>query len=117
MRVIGEYNGSAVTSCSTPRYGQVEDYSVIILPRTLSTKGVNMIENNTTISQSENTVQIKSDIKITAITIYDASGRMLINQTNIRSTEIEVPINAKNIVVTVRATLENGKVITQKLRF
>lgn len=117
MRVIGEYNGSAVTSCSTPRYGQVEDYSVIILPRTLSTKGVNIIENNTTISQSENTVQIKSDIKITAITIYDASGRMLVNQTNIRSTEMEVPINAKNIVVTVRATLENGKVITQKLRF
>ncbi|MBT2620802.1 MULTISPECIES: GEVED domain-containing protein [Chryseobacterium] len=116
MRVIGEYNGTAVTSCYTPKYGQVEDYSVIIQPRTLSTKN-NMIENRTTISQIENTVQINSDIKIVSLTIYDSSGRMLINQTNIRSTEVTVPINAKNVVVIVRATLENGKVITQKLRF
>lgn len=115
MRVIGEFNGTTVTSCYTPKYGQVEDYSVIIQPRTLSTK--NVIENNTTISQIENTVQIKSDLKIISLAIYDASGRMLVNKTNIRSTELTVPINAKNIIITVRATLENGKVITQKLRF
>lgn len=115
MRVIGEFNGTAVTACSTPKYGQVEDYSVIIEPRTLSTKTA--IENTTIISQTENTVYIKSDTKVSSLAVYDASGRMLINQTNIRSTEVTVPINAKNIVVTIRATLENGKVITKKIKF
>ncbi|MBK1898057.1 GEVED domain-containing protein [Chryseobacterium paridis] len=115
MRVIGEYNGTAVTSCSTPKYGQVEDYSVIITPRTLATK--NVTENQTVISQTENTVDIKSDIKITSLVIYDASGRMLVNQNNLKATELTIPINAKNIVVIVKATQENGKVITKKLKF
>ncbi|WP_345991881.1 GEVED domain-containing protein [Chryseobacterium sp. Chry.R1] len=115
MRVIGEYNGTTVTACYTPKYGQIEDYSVIIEPRTLSAK--NAIENKTFITQAENSVYIKSDLQITSLVIYDASGRILVNQTNMKSTEITAPLNAKNVVVTVRATLENGKVITQKLKF
>ncbi|ASW75855.1 hypothetical protein IQ37_11740 [Chryseobacterium piperi] len=115
MRVIGDFNGTAVTACYTPRYGQVEDYSVIIQPRTLSTKETQEILAD--ISKVENSVYVKSDVKIVSLNIYDASGRVLITQSNLRSLESTIPLNAKNIVVTVRATLENGKVITKKLKF
>ncbi|WP_180277284.1 M43 family zinc metalloprotease [Chryseobacterium sp. 52] len=117
MRVIGEFNGTAVTACYTPKYGQVEDYSVII-----ERQNVLAVENTTKIStthiiKDENSVYIKSDLKISSLHIYDASGRLLTSRTDIDSSEFRFPVNEKNTIVTVNAVLENGKVLNKKIKF
>lgn len=116
MRVIGDFNGTAVTSCYTPKYGQVEDYSVIITAENaLATREVKKTETN--IIKVENMVVVKSDEKISSLQVYDASGRILFEQSNIKATEFSTPLNLKNTIVIASATLENGKVITKKLKF
>ncbi|MCT2562473.1 GEVED domain-containing protein [Chryseobacterium herbae] len=117
MRVIGEFNGTAVTACYTPKYGQVEDYSVIITrPGLLAVENVTKV-NTAEIIKDENAVYIKSDLKISSLHIYDASGRLLTGRTDIKSSEFRFPVNEKNTILTVTAVLENGKVVTKKLRF
>ncbi|MDP9961215.1 M43 family zinc metalloprotease [Chryseobacterium lathyri] len=117
MRVIGEFNGTAVTACYTPKYGQVEDYSVIITSQNLlATESVNK-SSITQIIKDESFVQVKSDLKISAVHIYDASGRLLTSRTDIKSSEFRFPVNEKNSIITVTAVLENGKVINKKLKF
>lgn len=117
MRVIGEFNGTAVTACSTPKYGQIEDYSVIITRQNIlsveNTAKVNMAE----IIKDENSVYIKSDLKISSLHIYDTSGRLLISRTDIQSLEFRFPVNERNTVLTVTTVLENGKVISKKIKF
>lgn len=117
MRVIGEFNGTAVTACYTPKYGQVEDYSVIINRQSLlaveNVAKVNVAE----ITKDENSIYIKSDLKISSLHIYDASGRLLTGRTDIKSSKYRFPLNAKNTILTVTAVLENGKVVTKKLKF
>ncbi|SFN57191.1 Pregnancy-associated plasma protein-A [Chryseobacterium oleae] len=117
MRVIGEFNGTAVTACYTPKYGQVEDYSVIINRQSLlAVENVAKV-NTTEITKDENSVYIKSDLKISSLHIYDASGRLLTGRTDIQSSEFRFPVNEKNTILTVAAVLENGKVVTKKLKF
>jgi len=117
MRVIGEFNGTAVTACYTPKYGQVEDYSVIIERQNLLSADNTAKKNNTEIIKDDQSVLIKSDLKISSLHIYDASGRLLINRTEIKSSEFRFPVNEKNTVLTVKAVLENGKIISKKLKF
>ncbi|KFF22867.1 GEVED domain-containing protein [Chryseobacterium sp. JM1] len=117
MRVIGEFNGTAVTACYTPKYGQVEDYSVIINRQSLlAVENVAKV-NATEITKDENSVYIKSDLKISSLHIYDASGRLLTGRTDIQSSEFRFSVNEKNTILTVTAVLENGKVVTKKLKF
>ncbi|WP_223560292.1 M43 family zinc metalloprotease [Chryseobacterium lathyri] len=117
MRVIGEFNGTAVTACYTPKYGQVEDYSVIITPQNLlAAESVNK-SSMTQIIKDEGFVQVKSDLKISTVHIYDASGRLLTSRTDIKSSEFRFPVNVKNTVITVTTVLENGKIINKKLKF
>ncbi|MGC5743173.1 GEVED domain-containing protein [Chryseobacterium sp. NFX27] len=117
MRVIGEFNGTAVTACYTPKYGQVEDYSVIIAPQNLlAAESVNK-PSITQIIRDESFVQVKSDLKISSVHIYDASGRLLTSRTDIKSSEFRFPVNEKNTIITVTAVWENGKVINKKLKF
>jgi hypothetical protein len=117
MRVIGEFNGTAVTACYTPKYGQVEDYSVIITPQNLlAAESVNK-SSMTQIIKDEGFVQVKSDLKISTVHIYDASGRLLTSRADIKSSEFRFPVNVKNTVITVTTVLENGKVINKKLKF
>lgn len=115
MRVIGEFNGTAVTACYTPKYGQVEDYSVII-QNPLAVANVSK-PGTSEIIRDESFVWVKSDLKISTVHIYDASGRLLTSRANIKSSEFRFPVNEKNIIITVTAVLENGKVITRKLKF
>lgn len=117
MRVIGEFNGTAVTACSTPKYGQVEDYSVIITRQNLLSVENTAKVNTAEIIKDENSVYIKSDLKISSLHIYDASGRLLTGRTDIKSSEFRFPVNEKNTIVTVTAVLENGKVVVKKLKF
>lgn len=117
MRVIGEFNGTAVTACSTPKYGQVEDYSVIITRQNLLSVENTAKVNTAEIIKDENSVYIKSDLKISSLHIYDASGRLLTGRTDIKSSECRFPVNEKNTIVTVTAVLENGKVVVKKLKF
>jgi len=117
MRVIGEFNGTAVTACYTPKYGQVEDYSVIITSQNVL--AAESVRKHTTaeILKDESFVQVKSDLKISTVHIYDASGRLLTGRTDIKSSEFRFPVNEKNTIITVTAVLENGKVINKKLKF
>ncbi|SHG49072.1 GEVED domain-containing protein [Chryseobacterium vrystaatense] len=117
MRVIGEFNGTAVTACSTPKYGQVEDYSVIITRQNLLSVENTAKVNTAEIIKDENSVYIKSDLKISSLHIYDASGRLLTGRTDIKSSEFRFPVNEKNTIVTVTAVLENSKVVVKKLKF
>lgn len=117
MRVIGEFNGTAVTACYTPKYGQVEDYSVIINRQSLLAVENVAKANIAEITKDENSVYIKSDLKISSLHIYDASGRLLTGRTDIKSSEFRFPVNEKNTILTVTAVLENGKVVTKKLKF
>lgn len=117
MRVIGEFNGTAVTACSTPKYGQVEDYSVIIDRQTVLSVENTGKKNTTEITKDENSVYVKSDLKISTLHIYDASGILLTSRTHIKSSEFRFPVNEKNTILTVTAVLENGKVVTKKLKF
>ncbi|MBL1219437.1 hypothetical protein JET18_01230 [Chryseobacterium sp. L7] len=117
MRVIGEFNGTAVTACYTPKYGQVEDYSVIIENRALLSAKNEVQPIATVITKNENSVYVKSDVKISSLHIYDASGRLLTSRTDIKSSEFRFPVNEKNTILTVTAVLENGKVLNKKLKF
>jgi len=117
MRVIGEFNGTAVTACYTPKYGQIEDYSVIIERQNLLSADNTAKKNNTEIIKDDQSVLIKSDLKISSLHIYDASGRLLTTKTEIKSSEFRFPVNEKNTVLTVKAVLENGKIISKKLKF
>ncbi|MDR2237909.1 MAG: GEVED domain-containing protein [Chryseobacterium sp.] len=117
MRVIGDFNGTAVTSCYTPRYGQVEDYSVIIAQNNILAAKDFTGKNTTDIIKDESSVYVKSDVKIVSLHIYDAAGRLLTSQNGIKATEYRFPISQKNIIVTATAVLEDGKVVTKKLKF
>lgn len=117
MRVIGDFNGIAVTACYTPTYGQVEDYSVMIgQNNSLSVKDTET-KNAAEISRDENDVYVKSNLKIHSLHIYDASGRLLTSQNSIKATEYRFPVSQKNIIVTATVVLEDGRVISKKLKF
>ncbi|MDH6251064.1 hypothetical protein M2347_000791 [Chryseobacterium sp. H1D6B] len=115
MRVIGDFNNTAITACYTPRYGQVEDYSVIIQSQTLAVTDTK--KEDIYITRADNSVYVKSNTKIASVKIYDASGRVLFDESNIKSTEFSTLIQAKNIVIIVSAALENGQIITKKMKF
>lgn len=117
MRVIGDFNGTAVTACYTPRYGQVEDYSVIISQNNSLAVRDTARKNTADIFKDEDFVYVRSDIKINSLHIYDASGRLLSNQNDVKATEYRFPVSQKNTIVIVKAVLEGGKVITRKLQF
>ncbi|KMQ59448.1 hypothetical protein ACM46_20355 [Chryseobacterium angstadtii] len=117
MRVIGEFNGTAVTACYTPKYGQVEDYSVTITRQNmLATENVTKMDDSV-ITKEENSVYVKSNSKISSLHIYDASGRLLTGKTAIQSSEFRFPVREKNTILTVKAVLENGKILHKKLKF
>ncbi|WP_123912792.1 GEVED domain-containing protein [Chryseobacterium pennipullorum] len=117
MRVIGDFNGTAVTACYTPKYGQVEDYSVMINSQALlSLKDT--IQNNTAyITKDTGSVYVKGDSKISSLHIYDASGRLLTQKTDINTTEFRYPVEQRDIIIIVNAVFKDGKTITQKLKF
>ncbi|PWN70011.1 hypothetical protein C1631_008400 [Chryseobacterium phosphatilyticum] len=117
MRVIGEFNGTTVTACYTPKYGQVEDYSVIIEPQELLAIENTGVKNSSSIFKDENSVWIRSNVKISSLHIYDASGRLLMRKSDVKSTEFRYPVDQKNLIIAVTAVLEDGKVITKKLKF
>ncbi|WP_284463222.1 M43 family zinc metalloprotease [Chryseobacterium sp.] len=117
MRVIGDYNGTAITACYTPKYGQVEDYSVTIEPQASLSIQNGLQKENSFITKDENSVYVKSDSKISTLRIYDASGRLLTHKTDINTSELRVPIDQKNTILTVAIVLKDGKTITQKLKF
>ncbi|WP_412850962.1 GEVED domain-containing protein [Chryseobacterium sp. PMSZPI] len=118
MRVIGDYNGTPITACYTPKYGQVEDYSVIITGQ----QSVLSVNNNgqkadSYIVKDENSVYVKSNIKISSLHIYDASGRLLTRKTDIQSSEFRFPIEHRNMIITATVVLADGKILTKKLKF
>lgn len=117
MRVIGDLNGTPITGCYTPKYGQVEDYTVIIEPQASLSVQDNNTMNNSFIVKDGSSVYVKSDTKIATLHIYDASGRLFIYKTNIGSSEIKIPINQTNTIITVAVLLKDGKAITQKIKF
>ncbi|WP_431610652.1 M43 family zinc metalloprotease [Chryseobacterium sp. 'Rf worker isolate 10'] len=117
MRVIGEFNGTAVTACYTPKYGQVEDYSVIIETQGLLAVENAGLKNSPVIFKDENSVSVRSNVKISSVHIYDASGRLLMRKTDVKSSEFKYPVDQKNIIITATVLLEDGKVITKKLKF
>lgn len=116
MRVIGELDNIAVTACHIPKYGQVEDYSVVIESKTLST--ANDSKNNKTyISKNGNSLVVEGTAKISNLIIYDASGRILINKMNINSREISFPLNSTDVILTVKVILENGEIVIKRVKF
>nr|WP_315026232.1 M43 family zinc metalloprotease [uncultured Chryseobacterium sp.] len=117
MRVIGEFNGTVVTACYTPKYGQVEDYSVIIQPQSLLAVENAGLKTSPSIFKDENSISVRSNTKIASVHIYDASGRLLIRKSDIKSSEFKYPFDQKNMIITVAAAMEDGKVITKKLKF
>lgn len=117
MRVIGDFNGTNVTACYTPKYGQIEDYSVTILSSNLNYLRITENNNKNYITKSENNVVINSDQEITMVEIYDASGKLLVNNRTINTKNYTVAIHAKNSIIIVNATLKDGKKIQQKLKF
>lgn len=119
LRIIGESNNfaSGVSACYNPTRGQVEDYAVIIEGQTLSIQEENK-ENNIIITKLNNSVYIKSNNKIASATIYDLSGRIILNQENIDSREFtSSPLKTENAIVIVNAILENGEKIAKKIKF
>lgn len=117
MRVIGEEsnNNSAITACYTPIYGQIEDYSVII-DNSLSVNE-NTLKNNFYIVKEGSSVYIKSNFNISTLHIYDASGRLLMHKADINSSELRIPFDQKNIVISVSVILKDGKKMSKKIRF
>ncbi|WP_160136009.1 GEVED domain-containing protein [Chryseobacterium sp. c4a] len=117
MRVIGDMAGIPITACHTPEYGQVEDYSVTIVPQ--SSLSVNDItsRNNSFITKDENSVYVKSNAQISSLHIYDTSGKLIVVKTQVNTSEFRLPINERNIIITVNVVLKDGKVMTKKLKF
>lgn len=114
MRVIGDFNGTNITACSTPSYGQVEDYSVVI-DQFLSTAEIK--KNETLIYRDASSVVVKSDTEIDNIAIFETSGRLIFNESGMNTKNFSTPINSRNIIILVKVKLQNGEVLTKKIRF
>mgnify|MGYP001118734993 CR=1 FL=1 len=119
LRVIGESNtfASTVNACYNPTRGQVEDYSVTIQGSTLSaekyTKNKSII-----ITKINSSVYVRSNSKISSVTVYDASGRRILANKKINSTEFtSSSLKAENAIIIVNVTLENGETTVKKIKF
>jgi hypothetical protein len=117
MRVIGDLAGVLITPCYIPKYGQVEDYSVTILPQSSLSVNDMASKNNSFITKDESSVYVKSDSKISSLHIYDSSGRLLAEKAGINASEFRFPIQQKNTIITVNVVLKDGKIMTKKLKF
>lgn len=119
LRIIGESNtfASTVNACYNPTRGQVEDYSVIIQGATLSTE--NYTKNNSTaITKINSSVYVRSNSKISSVTVYDVSGREILANKKINSTEFSSSsLSVENAIIIVNVTLENGETIVKKIKF
>lgn len=120
LRVIGDSNNfaSTVNACYNPTRGQVEDYAVIIQDQTLSAGKSVQSNNGTIITKINSSVYVKSNNKISSVTVYDSSGRRILANENINSTEFNSsPLRTVNAIIFVNVTLENGKTVAKKIKF
>lgn len=119
MRIIGDIYDAPITSgCYTPITGQIEDYSVTILSSILGTFENVTTENSVDVLTQENSVVVRSSKeKITAVTIYDASGKLIFSRSNINSTHFKTKnLNYYNIVFWISVTLDNNRKVTKKVK-
>lgn len=117
MRVIGDMAGIPITACHTPEYGQVEDYSVTIVPQTSLSVNDITSKNTSFITKDENSIYVKGNTQISSLHIYDASGKLIIDKAQVNTSEFRLPINQRNAIITVHVVLKDGKVMTKKLKF
>ena len=113
MRVITDYNGTIITSCKNPRYGDVEDYAVTIINNNLSINDLDSKKIN--ILTKESTVLISANDIISSISITDITGRLIFQGNNINKKEFSKRLNTKNQVYIVIVSLQNGEKISKKI--
>jgi len=119
MRIIGDMDlqGFTYNGCSNPVFGQVEDYAVTILS-SLAVRDVEK-EKITIYKNTQNSINISStENKISTITLYDLSGRLLKKYENINSNNfLTEPLYYKEQMIIVAVQFLNKKQMTQKIRF
>jgi len=103
----------------TTEKGTFNDRFVISFPnKTLSTDDFVTNESAVQIFSTGNQLTIKSvNEPISAVAVYDISGRMLFNQTNVVQNELILPIQKSNRLLIAKIELENGSRITRKIQF
>lgn len=119
LRVIGDSNNFAsnVSACYNPIRGQVEDYSVVIENQTLSAENIIKINDVIIVTKDNTSIYVKSKTQIASVSIYDSVGRLLFAKKGVHSTEFNSEsIRTENLIVIVKIILENGKIITRKIR-
>ncbi|MBB4806890.1 hypothetical protein HNP38_002186 [Chryseobacterium defluvii] len=119
LRVIGDSNNfaSSVNACYNPARGQVEDYSITIQSQTLSTNK-EITNTSPIITKVNSSVYVRSDRKILSVTLYDASGRIVLNREGINSTEFKSSsLDIQNAIIFVNVILEKGETIVRKIKF
>ncbi|PKP14881.1 MAG: hypothetical protein CVU07_12600, partial [Bacteroidetes bacterium HGW-Bacteroidetes-23] len=86
--------------------------------KTLSTDDFVTNESAVQIFSTGNQLTIKSANKsILAVAVYDISGRMLFNQTNVAQNELILPLQKSNQILIAKIELENGEKTTKKIVF
>lgn len=87
MRVVGDY--SDYSGCGVLGYGQVEDYAVRIIPRTLSVAEQKETNAIVAYNKDKNALVLSNSDKFGEYQIYDMSGR-LTKKGNATTNEIDI---------------------------
>lgn len=115
MRVVGDYNGIVITSCSNPRYGEVEDYAVTFTDSSLGLALDNI--NKLTIVADNSNLIIKSESDISKITITDLSGKQIFTENNVNKKSFNKRFSLKNQIIIVSIVHKDGKKVSKQVRF
>ncbi|SDX56037.1 GEVED domain-containing protein [Aequorivita viscosa] len=76
MRVLKAYDTSPIDPCSDYGYGQVEDYTINVLDA-LGNDDFTLNKITYFPNPTENEINIKSDLPLSKITIYDIAGKVI----------------------------------------
>lgn len=113
MRVITDFNGTNITPCSNPRYGDVEDYAVTITEETLSIDDLKL--KKIEIATNNSTILINANDIISSIMITDITGKLIHKEDNVNKKNFSKDLNIKNQIYVVVVSLKNGTKHSQKV--
>lgn len=117
MRVIADFQGTTISPCYNPSYGQVEDFVVII---DVSTSGIsaNSNEENLKVYTKDGFVVVENSVgKINRVTAVDILGRKLFSSEKLSVTKYQIPFstigNTQYIILQIETA--DKQVISRKI--
>ena len=113
---------NTVTNLTTGNYtfattaGTFNNRFDIVYQAALSTPTTEFNENSVVVYKNNSDIVVNTGMALLkTVQIYDMRGSLLLDKTNINASEVRLNIGATNQVVLVKATLDEGQVVTKKV--